>query len=142
MIFKATRLIQQAMEKEDMHSRIEEGDKSSRVLAGFGVKNGPNVRVQFISTDDDNDVAIRLFGLVSEVADDKFASVTAACNTCNNKYRYVKFLIDDDRDVNVEYDLPVRTSNDSVGREAVEIFMRFMQIVDECYPEFMKALWS
>lgn len=141
MIYKATRLIQEAMEKEDLHFRVEEGDESSRVLAGFSVKNGPSVRVQFISRDDDNDVAVRLFGLVGDVAEDKAAAVTAACNECNKKYRFLKFVLDDDHDVNVEYDFPVRSSSDTVGDEACEIFIRIMKIVDECYPEFMKALW-
>lgn len=141
MIHKATQLIKEAMDNEELKYSIEESDDRSVVLAGFGIKNGPSVRVQFISSDEDNDVAIRLYGVVNEVSEEKMGEMQKVINECNNHYRYLKFTLDNDRDINVEYDLPVRADDSCVGPMACEIFIRIMKIVDECYPKFMRVMW-
>ena len=71
MIYKATELIKQEMDRQDMKYSVEEFDDRSIIFAGFGIDNGPSVRVQFVSQDNDNDVAIRLYGLVNSVAESK-----------------------------------------------------------------------
>ncbi|WP_415930076.1 YbjN domain-containing protein [Zhenpiania hominis] len=142
MIYKATMLIQQEMDKKELKYYVEEFDDRSILYAGFGIENGPSVRVQFISRDNDNDVAIFLFGLVNGVSEDNMDKMLNAINECNKKYRYLKFYVDDDRNVNVEYDIPIEADDNSVGAEACEIFVRFMQITNECYPMLMKVIWS
>lgn len=70
MIYKATKLIQQEMDKRELKYSVGEFDDRSILYADFGIENGPSVRVQFISCDNDNDVAIFLFRLVNVVSDD------------------------------------------------------------------------
>lgn len=65
-----------------------------------------------------------------------------ACNALNHKIRYVKFYLDTDGDINVEYDFPVHSPDDGIGEMAFEIFVRMMQILDSEYSIFMKALYS
>lgn len=142
MIYKATRLIAQEMDQMNIKYSIDESDEHSIINAGFGIENGPNVVVRFISTDDDNDVAIRLYNIVTNVSESKLDSMMKVVNECNHKYRYLKFLIDDERDVNLEYDILQHSSDDSVGPEAYEFFIRIMNIMDEIYPLFMKVIWS
>lgn len=64
------------------------------------------------------------------------------CNILNNTMRYVKFYIDDDGDVNVEYDFPCRLSDDCVGEVAYEMFHRLMAILDGEYSIFMRAIYT
>ena len=142
MIYKATKLIKQEMDKQGLKYSIEEFDNSSVVFAGFGIEKGANIRVQFVSQDNDNDVAIRLYGLVNNVGTDKLDKVLRVINECNMNYRYVKFVLDKDRDINIEYDIPMKASDATVGAEACEVFIRIMKIADECYPKIMSALWS
>lgn len=142
MIYKATKLIKQEMDRKDMKYSIEDFDDRSILFAGFGVDNGPNVRVQFISQDNDNDVAIRVYGIVNNVAESKVGKMIEVVNECNCKYRYVKFTLDKDRDINIEYDLPLKGGDSTVGAEACEIFWRIVKIADEAYPKFMKVIWS
>lgn len=142
MIYKATKLIKQEMDRQGMKYSVEEFDDRSILFAGFGIDNGPNVRVQFVSTDNDNDVGIRLFGMVNNVAESKVDRMIRVINECNNQYRYVKFVLDKDRDVNIEYDIPLRSGDTTVGAEACEIFVRIMKIADDAYPKFMKVIWS
>lgn len=65
-----------------------------------------------------------------------------ACNVLNHKIRYMKFYLDPDGDINVEYDFPVHSPDDGIGEMAFEIFVRMMQILDSEYSIFMKALYS
>ena len=43
-------------------------------------------------------------------------------------------------ELRAEFDMPIRTDN--VGPVAVEIFIRFMQIIDKALPILMKAIWA
>ena len=41
MIYKATKLIKQEMDKQELNSSINEYEKSSNVQAGYNIQNGP-----------------------------------------------------------------------------------------------------
>lgn len=45
MIYKATQLIKEEMDRQELKYSIQESDSSSVIVAGFGIKNGPNARV-------------------------------------------------------------------------------------------------
>ena len=49
-------------------------------------------------------------------------------------------MVNKDNDLRVEFDLPIRTDN--VGPVAVEMFVRFMQLIDKALPVLMKAIWA
>ncbi len=140
-MFRATRLIYDELKQADSGYKVftEENDRSSRVWLQWGIDNGPNYRIQFISTDDDSDVSVRVYGLVN-VTEAQKSKLVMACNELNSKYRFVKFVIDKDLDLNVEYDFPVDTI--SVESCAEEIMLRFVKIIREAYPELMRAIWS
>lgn len=139
-MFAATKRIYNALKaKEGLKVFTAENEKSSEVWLQFPVKNGGNYRIKFISTDDDNDVAVRVFGLL-RVDDTQKAKILEALNALNVKYRYVKFCCDNDGDVNIEYDYPVRSENPENSAE--EIVIRFVKIIDDAYPQLMHALWN
>lgn len=54
----------------------------------------------------------------------------------------MKFYIDSDGDINVEYDFPVHSSDECIGEMAFEIFVRTMQILDGEYEFLMKTLYT
>ena len=139
-MFAATKRIYNALKaKEGLKVFTAENEKSSEVWLQFPVKNGGNYRIKFISTDNDNDVAVRVFGLL-RVDDTQKAKILEALNALNVKYRYVKFCCDNDGDVNIEYDYPVRSENPENSAE--EIVIRFVKIIDDAYPQLMHALWN
>ena len=142
MIYKATKLIQAAMDEKGIKYAVDETDRSSFLTAAFGVDNGPNVSVRFISNDNDNDVAVRLYCLLNSVSEDKCANVLKVINELNCKYRFVKFVLDKDNDVSIECDIPLESGDEYVGKEACEIFIRIMKIADDAYPQLMHALWG
>ena len=91
MIYKASRLITETFDERGIKYRIEELDEASVVEAAFSVTAGPQVVVRFISNDDDNDVAIRVFGLICKVPDSRRTAVMEACNTLSRTIRFYKF---------------------------------------------------
>jgi len=140
--FNATNLIAETFEKRGVKFDVVSHDGSEELRAGFSVDCGPFVVMRFISRDNDNDVAARIFGLISKTSKEKRSRVMEACNVLNHKIRYMKFYLDTDGDINVEYDFPVHSPDDGIGEMAFEIFVRMMQILDSEYSIFMKALYS
>lgn len=139
-MYKMTNEIYAELKKDsDLKVFTEDHGSSSNVWLQFGIKNGGSYRIRFISKDDDNDVAVRVYGLVT-VDEDHRDKVLPALNALNVKYRYVKFNLDKDGDVNLEYDYLVRCPDPAAS--AREIMIRIVKIVDEAYPELMRAMWA
>ena len=140
--FKAINLIAETFEQRGVKFDVVSHHGSEQLLAGFSVDCGPNVIMRFISRDNDNDVAARIFGLISNIPKEKRTRVVEACNVLNRKIRHMKFILDTDGNINVEYDFPVYTPDEGIGEMAFEIFVRMMGILDAEYSIFMKALYS
>ena len=138
-MFKATQAIYDTLSASKLELKVftEETEHSSCVWLQFSIKNGPSYRIRFISTDDDSDVAVRVFALVS-VGQGKASKVLPVINELNTKYRFVKFVLDHDNDINVEYDFPVSTVR--VENSAEEIILRFTKIIDETYMQLMQVV--
>jgi len=141
MIRKATLMIAEAFDKRDIKYTIQEiGDETSVVDAGFSITCGPNAHVLFASSDEENDVAVRITGLMQNIPQEKRAAVLEACNTVNDRLRYLKFCIHDD-DLVGEYDLPVKISDECLAECCVEVFIRTMQILHTEYHIFPEAIY-
>ena len=139
MVYQATKAIAEAMEKKGLKYETNELSSSSNVSVGFRVENGPSYKIRFISSDDDNDVSVRVYSLV-KVPDNKVDAMLVKLNQLNNQYRFIRFSLDKDNEVQVSHDMPMATTNP--GDIAVEITIRMAKILDDVYPEMMKALWS
>ena len=74
----------------------------------------------------------------------KFKNNTApgilTCNDMNTKYRWVKFYVDGDGDLMCEADAYI--DEYTCGEECMKMVRRVVNIVDDTYPTFMKALWA
>lgn len=141
-MYKATGLIQEVFDKKGVKYRVDTAGNAEIVCAGFSIDEGPFVIARFISRDNDNDVALRVLSLINNVPEAKRARVMEACNVLNNKVRYMKFYIDEDGDVNVEFDFPVNVCDECLGEAAYEMFQRIMAILKGEYTLFMKALYT
>jgi hypothetical protein len=75
-----------------------------------------------------------------KVPDNKVDAMLVKLNQLNNQYRFIRFSLDKDNEVQVSHDMPMATTNP--GDIAVEITIRTAKILDDVYPEMMKALWS
>ncbi len=141
MSFHATNLITEAFDRHGIKYHVDEREDVASILASFAIRMGPQIDVRFISTDDNNDVAIRVFGLICRVPEDRRAAVLEACNTLNRKIRFVKFYLDPENSVNMEVDLPIAVNDDCVGECCFELFARIMNILDDEFHTLGEALY-
>lgn len=140
-MLQSAQIFMQALEKEDLKYKDARDlkDGSSLVVCGF---NGKNTRydIAFIFDSDDRSVSVRVFRLVSGCPEDSTLRMLDAINEINAKYRWVKFYLDKDQDINVQLDAYVNHSVDD--NICLFLLMRTVKIIDECYPTLMRALWA
>jgi hypothetical protein len=142
-MFSTIRLIQEAFDAHGVKYHISDFSEQQEIGAGFGIKNGgPLIIVRFISRNQGNDIAVRIAGLANDIPAEKRLRMMEACNQLNCSFRFIKFCLTTDGNVNVEYDLPVHLDDGCTGEAAFEIFIRFMQIMNQAYPQIAQALYA
>lgn len=141
-MFKATSLICEIFDQRSVRYQVIDTEKLSVVDAGYNIEGGPTVRVQFFSSNDENDVQIRLFGLMHKVPDGKRAALLEACNRVNREMRYYKFFLDKDGDLIGQGDVPAKISEGDIGECCFEMFIRAIQILTKCYHYFPEAMYG
>ncbi len=122
--------IKHSVEHRGTHWSIEAGMSGDASTYNF---------IFYKSDDSGSDVSIRVFRLAN-VSRSKRAEAYRCINGLQQKYRYVRFVLDDDGDINMEYDFPASYS--PIGEGAVEMFTRCTSILDKAYPELMRLLWA
>ena len=140
--YKATNLIAEAFEEQGVKFDVVTRPDHEQILAGFSVECGPNIIIRFITTDGRNDVRVRVFGLVNSTPKSKRLRLLEACNTLNNNVRFIKFTLNDDGDISVEYDFSRETPDDALGAVALDMLGTVAQAVSFEYQTFMQALYS
>lgn len=98
-----------------------------------------NVAIHAVFDDDGHTVGIRCYR-VACAKEDCFIDVLKTCNELNNRFRWVKFTIDHDNDVNIEIDCIV--NEETAGEVVLELVQRLCSITDKAYPELMKAIYG
>ena len=136
------RILAEAFDAHSLKYQIVETEKYQEIHVPFGIKNGPFVNLRYISTNNGNDTLVRVMNLINKVPEEKRSSILEVCNTLNGKYRFLKFTMDSDNDVHVEYDFPASTGDEALGNMAFEIFIRTMQILNEGFILLAKALYT
>ena len=137
MIYKATQEIANVLAEKGLNYDILEGNDVSRVICD--VKGSAFAyRIQFISLDDDSDMAVRVFDLVRSPKEKQETMILFA-NNCNKKCRYLKFTVSDNA-MNIEFDCP--NSCVDIGNLAVELLARIMKIVNEVGSDLMRQIWA
>lgn len=132
MIYQASKAIKEALDAQDIRCDIAEGPDSSAVITGFDLKSGDAATIHFISMNDQNDVAMRVF----HFAKGDSAKLAKVVNDLNCQFRYAKFTLRDD-EVCLEMDIPQETAN--VGRVAFELLARSLDIMAEAAADLKAA---
>lgn len=123
---------------------IQEGIKYSEVNdhAVKVVYSGDNLQTIKIIVifDEDGDplVSVRCW----EIANfkDKLAEGYIATNKLNSEYRWVKYYLDKDYDVVASIDAYVDEA--TCGSECLSLVRRMVNIIDDSYPVFMRAIYG
>lgn len=126
------------------HLRLEgvkyEDTGSNRVNIIYNCKNLDSIKV-IVTFDEDGEGLVSLHSWsLGKANDSDFAALLIACNLLNTKYRWVKFYIDDDKDITMQIDGVV--DYETVGSETLQLVRRMVSIGDESYPVLMRAKWG
>lgn len=136
-------LISEAFDRHSIKYRTVEVNEVSFIEAGYNIGGGPSIRVAFFTPGKEgNDVQLRINGLMYGIPTEKRAAILEACNRVNSEMRFLKFYLDKDSDLVGEADLPTSTSDECVGENCFELFLRTMQILDRCYHYFPEAYYA
>lgn len=106
------------------------------VYSGDNLKSIP----VYVSFDEDGDSMIQVYCFEIANFNNNAAAGLFACNELNKKYRWVKFYLDKDNDIICSLDAYI--DDVTCGEECLKLVRRVVNITDEAYPTFMKALWS
>ena len=90
--------------------------------------------------DEDGESGHILTSPIGNVPVEKTAKMLLELNEFNRKFRWVKFYLDDDNDVVADGDVLFDEQN--AGAACFEMVMRTASIIDDAYPEIMRAIWS
>ena len=123
------------------YSVKEAADDNKRdiIRLSYAAEN-TDIIVHMFFSDDNEDVAIRVFGLV-KVQEAKIPKMLDVINEQNRCFRFAKFCLNmDDHTIQVEIDAAFRSHN--IGEICDELVSRIVSISQDAYAEFMKAMWS
>ena len=134
-MFKATKEIYEAILSAKLKATVEDMNEASMVCVQFPLAHSAPFVIRFVSTDDDNDVAVRVD--LMRVKEDEIEALLPLLNRFNNKFRYAKFTLDDENDIFIGYDMPMNGGN--VGECAMEMVTRFGNIIYETHPQLLRA---
>jgi len=134
--------ITEILERNSIKYRIIEKQNTSFIETWYNIDCGPSVRIVFISSDSKNDVQIRIYGIMNKIPTEKRSAVLEACNQVNSRMRFFKFFVDEDNDLMGFYDLPAGSAEDNVGECCLELLIRAVQILNDCYHYFPEAVYG
>ncbi len=139
---KAINLIADAFENHTVEYEVRTFFDHEVILTGFSIKSGSAVTVMFVSIFNGNDVTARVTGIVSDIPKEMRNRAIETCNLLNIRNRFIKFFVDDDNDINIQYDFPSESPDDKIGEMAFEIFVRIMHALDAEYSFIIKELFN
>lgn len=113
-------------------------DEESVIRVGWNLNNC-KLNIYFFFGSDGTDVHLIGDGFCKS-GPEKREAVLNAVNECNKHFRWMKFVLKDEGDVEVEDDAVIQL--DSCAEECFELMIRMCSIVDDAYPILMKAMWS
>ena len=138
-MYQAIASIQEAFQKANLKFSVDQVGNNWILRAG--VNGSASVyHFLFIKSDETgSDIALRIFNQV-KFPPHAIQRGYEVLNDLQLKYRHIRFVLDKDGNVNVEYDFP--TAYQPIGDGAVEMLVRLTKVLDECYPVLMRSVWN
>ena len=117
------------------------GENQEVIISGFSMKNRPGSQRLIIHFDNnEKGVAIRAFE-VAKFPEEKKDSMYKLVNQLNDKFRWIKFTVD-------EEDCTITAADDAVidldtcGQEVWQCCLQMLGIIDDAYGDIMKGIFS
>ena len=105
-------------------------EKSELVSIGYEGDNMKDMNFMFFFDKDGESVSVKCFAIDQFGANDLARGIVCS-NKLNNKYRWIKFYIDEDNEAAASIDAVITAK--SAGDVCFELLIRMLDIVDEAY---------
>ena len=140
--FKATVLVRKHFEEIGLKNvRTDVTNDFSVVIVGFSAEKAPGRDFFFFSSDNDNDVKVRCEPIASIPPEKKLQALRIINNYTSDK-AFAGLSIDENNRLRIGFDIPIESSDATVGPIAYEFMVRSVNIIDDIYPDIMKLIWS
>ncbi len=123
------------LEAKNLHYKVKEYDDKTLVIFPY-----ENRETTFLFLGEDGVNAQMMTVIESMGNDEKFVEAVMACNQQNRRFRFVKFIVDDDNDIMALSDAILDVS--TAGEECFELLVRTLKTIKEARPQIMKAIYS
>lgn len=134
MTYHSTDIIENYFYEKQLSFTVREADHGSSVDLSLPLPDGREALCRFISPGKRNDVAVRVFSLIGRVPKKALPGMLRLLNSLNEKYRFFKFVLDESRSVDLEYDLPPALPDAVLGLCCHECLLRLTELLAAEYP--------
>ena len=128
-----------SLDQRDIKYAELQNAKQPAVRIGYSLNNINHLDV-FFWFDEDGETMHFGSGVITHVPDNKTEAALQAINAANVNYRWLTFFLDKDNDIVASGDHILAPN--VVGDTCYELLQRTLNICDEAYSSFMKAIWS
>lgn len=128
-----------ALDQREIKYQELENSKLPAVRIGYSMTNMDHLDVVFWF-DEDGESMHFATSTIAHVPENKTDVALRAINDANVRFRWLSFYLDSDNDILANGDA-ILTPN-TVGDTCYELLQRTLNITDEAYTSFMKALWA
>ncbi|MDO4797789.1 MAG: YbjN domain-containing protein [Coriobacteriales bacterium] len=130
---------QTALDQRNIVYNEMENSKIPAVRIRYNMENMERIDV-FFWFDPDGETMHFGSGVIAHVPENKTDVALRAINEANVNYRWLTFFLDKDNDIVASGDAIL--SPNVVGDTCHELLNRTLNICDEAYSKFMKAIWA
>lgn len=117
----------------------ETEDGASIVVCGFNGKHNARYDVMIIFDKSEKSAGLRVFQLAA-VDEEKRDEMLRVINRINSAYRWIKLTMNDEGQVAAEADAVI--TQETVGPVCIEVMLRLVNILNDVYPDIMRAMWA
>lgn len=138
-MYKVLETIGEALGEHNIKYGVNTKDNMQALLVAVNGKSAPRVNVAIMASADINDATFRAPNC-AKFEEDKREVALDVLNRFNQKYRFIKFVLEDSNTVTAIADLPMKATN--TGAVGYELFIRLVSVVDAAYADLMRAVWG
>ena len=133
-------ILQYFDEKELKYYVLQHPNKAGQELIRirFRGKNINSIRLHLIVNSKGTNLAVRIWSIAKIPDLEKQSAFYPLLNEQNLDYRWYRFVLDQDNEISAFADAVI--TPDTAGAIAHELVIRGVQIVEDVYPFFMKAI--
>jgi len=134
--------IMQVFDHYEINYTFEKEEGFQVITVPFSIPCGPALQIKFFSSEEDHDVTIAVFNVVSEIPKKMRHKALEAINKFNMEVPGFKLILDDGGDIDVQAELPWTLEESCTGDIAFEMYIRITHCLRAKYKDLIAVLYQ